>query len=199
MFLFPEAGDTPFVHAQHRLTERLFPQPWIALPLLLGLLLGSVMGLFASQPAGIVSSFAFDFAGGGFLYWLWIGSRFVIAALLLATTFLGFALLPGLSALYGFLFGWGVAAAFRADGFSGLLTAAVSLGIPALLSLPAFLLAASDGANCSLQLLRCFTRGERPIPDGQGAFLRHIALIVFLCFAEALYCAFLLPILRDAV
>ena len=91
------------------------------------------------------------------------------------------------------------AAAFRADGFLGLLSALFTFAIPALLLLPAFLLAASDGISCSLQLLRCFSKGQRPLPGVQIAFLRHIALIVFLCFAEALYCVFLLPIILSAV
>ena len=188
-------SDSPFFPGFRRgAGEGMFPLPLIGVPLLIGILLGSVLGLFGT----ISSELSVDMTVAGFFPALMRAGCFLIAALLLATSFLGFALIPALSALRGFLLGCGVAAAFQTQGLRGLLLAFFSFGIPALFGLPAFLLASSDSAECSRRLLRCFSRGEVRPPASGGDIPRHILLVALLCLTEALYTAFLLPLILGA-
>ena len=168
-----------------RLSGGLIPVPWISFPMLLGVFSGAVFGLYSVFPTGSLPA--------GLPEALWHSCRFVLAALLLATSFLGFVFVPVLSAFRGFLLGCGVAAAFQAESFHGLLLAFFSCGIPALFGLSAFLPAASGAMACSRQLLRCFSRGETRPPEISEDFPRQLLAIAVLCLAEAVYTAFLLP------
>lgn len=172
------------------------PFPLVSVPLLVGLMFGSIIGLFSSVPADFCTVFSFfpeDGFSVGFSEALWRSSLFVIISLLLASSFLGFVFLPALSAVRGFLLGFGVAVSFQTEGLRGLLLALLTFGFPALLGLSAFLLVSSYCAACSIQLLRCFSRGENRPLEKPFLFPRRIAVVFFLCFLEALYSAFLLP------
>ncbi len=169
------------------------PFPLVSLPLLIGLFCGSVVGLFSVLPSEFLNFFAAKLLSAGFLEALWFSSRFVLLSLLFATSFIGFLFIPALSALHGFLLGSGVAVSFQADGLHGLLLACFSAGLPSLLGLPAFLLVSSDASACSIQLLRCFSRGENRPFERPERFPCHLLAVFLLCLFEAFYFAFLLP------
>ena len=186
----------PFRREIALFSDGAIPFPLVSLPLLIGLLFGSVVGLFSVLPSEF-SSFFSVFPDGalsvGFPDALWHSSRLILISLLLATSFIGFLFIPALSAFHGFLLGSSVAGSFQTDGLHGLLVAAFTVGLPALLGLTAFLLASSDAAACSIRLLRCFSRGEnRPFVSPER-FPRHLSAVFLLCFFEAFYSAFLLP------
>lgn len=174
--------------------EGTFPFPWIGVPLLIGVVSGCAIGLYAALPPALSA----DFAYSGFFQAFWHVGCFAISALLLASSIFGFAFIPALSALRGFLLGCNVAAAFQAQGLRGMLFSLFSFGIPALLGLPAFLLACSDFAGFSLRLFRCFSRGEFRPPSLQGAVLRHVLIVLILSLTETLYLMFLLPLAFEA-
>ena len=196
---FPSAGDSSarLMHLGLRSSVSLFPL--LALPLLLGLVSGSFIGLFSSETAPFLDSFNSGALSGDFFAALLHALRFVLLALLFSTSFAGVFVLPVLSALRGFLLGCSVAAAFHAEAFRGLLLAFFSFGIPALLGLPAFLVASEDGAALSLLLLRFLTRGERRISGRGGDVPKHVLIVLLLCLVQALYSRFLLPLLVTSV
>ena len=174
------------------------PFPLVSLPLLIGLFFGAVVGLFSALPsefASFASVFPADGLSVGFPVALWRSSRWIVISLLFATSFIGFLFVPALSAVYGFLLGSSVALTFQTDGLHGLLLACFSVGLPALLGLSAFLLVSSDAAACSIRLLRCFSRGENRPFERPDRFPRHLLAVFLLCFFEAFYSAFLLPVI----
>ena len=199
---FPSAGDSSARLMHPGLRSSVSPFPLLALPLLLGLVSGSFIGLFSSvssEAAPFLDSFNSGALSGDFFAALLHALRFVLLALLFSTSFAGVFVLPVLSALRGFLLGCSVAAAFHAEAFRGLLLAFFSFGIPALLGLPAFLVASEDGAALSLLLLRFLTRGERRISGRGGDVPKHVLIVLLLCLVQALYSRFLLPLLVTSV
>ena len=168
--------------------------PLIALPFLLGLALGSVIGLYSDAPqellsfAGLLPS---EELGGSFLHSLWHSARFIIAAVLLGTGILGVFALPLLTALRAFSFACSIAAVMHPLTFSSFLFAMFSFGLPALLELPGFLIAATAGFRFSGELLR-----REPLrPEFAHRYVRYFLTILILCIADAVYMQFLLPLL----
>ena len=173
----------------------------VAIPLLVGIVLGSLIGQFSSAPSELVSLSDFrevDAPAFETLLEIWRCVRFPLAAVLLSTSFLGIVLIPALSAYRGFLLGCSVAAAFQSRLFQGLLLSALTIGVPGILGLPAFLFAASDSACVSDALLRFVRMQPYPLSN-RSVICAHAALIVLLCAAEFLYSCLLLPVLLQAL
>ncbi len=172
--------------------------PLIAFPFLIGALSGCVVGSFSVSAAesGVSSGlFSAGLTPVSVPGALWHSFRFVLAAAFLATGILGVVLVPLLCALRGFSFSCSVAFVMQARSLSGFLIAFASFGIPALLSLPPFFLAATDAFLCS----RAFLRRGGFSGLQRTPFISHLILIAVLCTANALYISLLLPKLLPAV
>ena len=166
--------------------------PMLALPFLAGVIAGSLIGMFSTMPNEFLSSIGLPACSencASFLHAIWHSFRFVFLSALLGSGILGVLLIPLLSALRGFSFACAVAAVFRPLSFSSFSLALISFGIPSLLALPGFLIAETDAFGFSVQLL---TR-DHSAPMDFRSFLRHFAVVLFLCAAEALYNYALLP------
>ena len=175
--------------------------PLIAVPLLVGILFGACVGLFSLVPKEFVSflSVLQDQASDcGLLHTALRSFRFILFSFFLAFTLYGVILLPPLSFLRGFLLGCSVAAVFQAEGLHGLLLAALSIGIPALLGIPAFLLASVDAFRISSSLLCLFFRNRRGSPARAPAQIAQMLLPILFCAVETIYSCFLLPVLLRA-
>jgi hypothetical protein len=172
--------------------------PLLSIPFLAGLSFGSVIGLFADIPQELIASFglmAHAENGASFLRAVWISSRFPLFAALLSTSVLGVILIPFLSALRGFSFACSVAAVIRPCSASSLFLTLLSIGLPAIVSLPAFLLAETDAIFVS----RGFLSRDRSAAIREIPFIRHILFILLLCIADAVYVKFLFPLLRTLI
>lgn len=169
--------------------------PLLALPFLAGLFIGSVIGLFSDAPREMLSSFGlvtgFD-SGKSFLHTVWYSLRFPFLAAILATGMLGTVMIPLLSALRGFTFACSIAAVIRPVTVSSFFFALLSMGLPALISLPAFFLTEADAFSISCKWLS----RDRSAMIQEIPFLRHLFLILLLCTADAVYIRFLMPLLR---
>ena len=156
--------------------------------LLIGCLLGSYSELFSGRfSAGILSQQP-DAA---------LSFRLLLLVALLSTSILGVLLLPVLSAVRGALLGFSAAFYFSAARFQGLLAAAFTVGIPALIGLPAFFLAAEIGTRCSAALIPRFRSAAGDICFLQ--IFRRVILIFSLAFAEFGYCRWLFPLLPQSI
>ena len=164
----------------------------IAFPFLAGLAAGCVIGLFSCGPqeylisVGLISA---DVCGGTFPAALWKAFRFVLIAAFFGTGILGLILIPLLSAVRAFTLACSIGVILQQRSASSIALALCSFGIPALLSLPAFFLAAGDSFVCSRHLL---------IHDGGSLtqeipFLTHAAAVLLLCVAEAVVSCWILP------
>ena len=173
----------------------------IALPLLIGVVAGSCIGMFSSIPEEFNSLTEFLQESSGEIDGLPASLRsfrMVFFSLLLAFTLYGVVLLPPLSLFRGFFLGCSVAAVFQAESFHGLAVCALTIGIPALLSVPAFLLASTDAFRISSALLSFFFRSRRESAQPRFPVLSHALLLAALFAVEAMYNCFLLPMLLRA-
>ena len=166
----------------------------VSIPLLFGLCAGTVVGLYSEAvPAALASLPLLSAAAIPESFWqaLLKASQFVLAAAFLSTSLLGVVFIPILALLRGFVFGCVVAAVFSASAYAGLLHSLVTLGLPALLGFPCFILAACD----------CFhlSRGLWPSKRGAqgGHILRHVPFVLALCLAEAFYTWLFLPVILE--
>ena len=167
--------------------------PIIAIPFLVGLVLGSLAGLLNELPQELLFSLEAATAAeqASFLQSLWRSCRYSLAAALLATGVLGVALIPLLSAFRAFSLSCCISLILCGERPASLALALVSLGIPALISLPAFFLVSEDGLAVSRFLL---TRGQdRRIHEIPLA--RHALIAALLSLADAVYLAYLMPLL----
>lgn len=78
--------------------------------------------------------------------------RFHLAVILLATSFLGVALLPALSLIRGYAISATAATIISSYPRNGVVMALVILGIPAVLSLPCFFIMSVDGFTSSKRI-----------------------------------------------
>lgn len=126
---------------------------------------------------------------------LWRTLRWPLGALLLSFTAFGLFGIPALASLRGFFLAFSVASFSRAYGRGGLAVAFLLQGIPGILSVPAFLLLATQGLSAAYALARRGSgQGRRELPYGKDHFLRW-----GLCFAAFMVSFFiecyLVPIL----
>lgn len=174
----------------------------IALPLLLGLIIGSLIGLFSVLPdsvAAALRSFTSLETSADLFSVLVRCARFPFCAVILSTSILGVILLPALAALRGFVFGCSVSATVQSAFLKGLGIAGLTLGIPTLIGLPAFMLICSDGVSFSSSLLRYGMKRETLRPSIPFFAVSHIAYSLSLLLIESLYSCYLLPVLRSAL
>ena len=175
--------------------------PLIALPLLLGVVVGCCIGTFSSLPEEFASltELLQESSGeiDGFPASL-RSFRLVFLSILLAFTLYGVVLIPPLSLLRGFLLGCSVAAVFQAESFRGLALCALTIGLPALLNIPAFLLAATDAFRISSRLLRLLFRNRRENALPRFLLMSHALLLAAFFAVETMYICFLLPLLLRA-
>ncbi len=172
--------------------------PVIAIPLCAGILIGACIGTFSTIPDAFSSVLSFlqdKSTDQSLIYAAAHSFRFVLSVLILAFTLYGVVLIPTLSMLRGFLLGCSVAAMFQGGGFRGLMLAALSLGIPAILGIPAFLLAAMDSFCISASLLRLFFKNQRGSMELRAALVPRMIKVIALVAAEAVYLSYLLPAL----
>ena len=126
---------------------------------------------------------------------LWRGLRWPLAAFLLSFTALGLLGIPALSALRGFFFTFSVACFAKAYGRGGLAVAFLLQGIPGLLSVPVFLLLATQSFSTACVLAgRGSGQGRRELPYGRDFFLR-CALCAGVLFISLLVECYLVPVL----
>ena len=169
----------------------------IALPFLLGVLFGCLIGLFSSLPEELLSSVGLMASGDGttFIQALWHAARFVLAAALCATGILGVFFLPLLSALRGFLLACSAAAVYQSGIHAAVWISLFTFCIPALFELPAFFLTASNAFSFSTDLTL----------HGVTHAVQEFSLFQIICISAAfliicaLYSAFLLPVLLRAL
>ncbi len=170
--------------------------PVISLPFLVGVVFGSVLGLFSGLPQELLSSVGLaqiSEVSKTFLQSFLHSARFAFAALILSTGILGVFLIPILSALRGFAFSCCVATMIQPAAFLKYFNVFLSLGIPAMMEFSGFLLAATDGFRLSYS----FLSHQVIIRDKALCYLRHILIIFVLCFVNAAYIRFLAPIFAE--
>ena len=125
----------------------------------------------------------------------WRALRWPLAAFLLGFSALGLIGVPALSALRGFFLAFTAASFAMAYGHSGLTVAFLLQGIPALLSVPAFLLLATQSFSSAYTLAgRGSGQGRREFPYGRDYFLR-CGLCAGVLFVSLLLECYLVPIL----
>lgn len=141
--------------ARHRITSK-YGTDVLSLLFFLGLLVGAFWGCFShrsgiqfflAQESAVLDALACSFAGG---------AVFLTLLMLAGTSYLGLLFIPAIVLLKAFFFGCAVAACFASFAWRGLLRAALTHAIPALLFLPAFFLCAqqtmaSSGRLCSMR------------------------------------------------
>ena len=170
--------------------------PLLALFLLVGLLSGSIVGVFSVFPSGVSEALESLIGNGeatGFFDTLLHSYLYLFPVLFLSLTLYGAILIPPLAAVRTFLLGCAVAAAFRAEGYPGLLIAVFMFGIPAIFGIPAFFLCSMDGTFLSSYLFKLFLRRSGVRMPEVSALLRHAAAVVMLTVLESLYTCYLMP------
>lgn len=177
-----------------RIKEEIWLTPSISVPFLFGLIIGSLTGSlteilpelfipFESQPLPKESI--------TFLTSLWRSIRFPMMSALLATSILGAVLIPLLSACRAYIFACSAAIILRKTADYAYFSALISLGIPALMNLPAFFLASEDTLTISRYLLKRDEKFRiRDLP-----LLQHSMIVFLLCIIETMYLTYIVPIL----
>ena len=172
--------------------------PAIAVPFLVGLAAGSVIGLYSRASGVLLSDFCLMINGSdssSFTQCMWQSGRFVLLAAFLSTGLTGVFFLPLLSAFRAFTFACSISAVLQTQAVETLLPALFSFGISALIALPGFLLAANDGFRFSEYLIR----RERRQYVHTDLLVRHGLIVLFLILLNAVYLYFVMPLLLAAV
>lgn len=121
---------------------------------------------------------------------LWRSLRWPLGAVLLGFSILGLLGIPALCALRGFFFAFSVTSFALSYGHNGLAAAFLLLGIPALLSIPALLVLATQSFSSACVLAGRSARRESPF--GRDYFFRcGICALAF--FASLLLECYLVP------
>lgn len=155
--------------------------------------LGSALGGFVSAWAlesgnEVISAYLTQFLSeaqrDGLLYpdlfqFLWLSLRWPFAAFVLGFSALGLLGLPFLSGVRGFLFSFSVGVFCRALGRRGLGAAFLLLGISGLVSIPVFLLVATQ-SFLAAKSLASRGQGKREFPYDRAYILRCIFSALFL-------------------
>ena len=104
--------------------------------------------------------------------------RFHLVVILLASSFLGIALLPLTSCLRGYALSCTAATIISADSKNGLIMALLTLGIPAIFSLPCFFVMSVDGY---LSSKRIFTLARGVSAIRTNGFLKSALVCMAIC------------------
>lgn len=117
----------------------------------------------------------------GVLSFLWESLRWPLVALLFGFSALGLICLPVLSGMRGFVLTFSVGAFVEAYGPNGATAALLILGIPALMSVPAFFLLSAQSFSASCKLAsRGSGQGKRDLPYQRAYLFRCILSASFL-------------------
>ena len=194
MFLFPYRKNyTIRLCLGSKLSPVRFP-PILSLSFLVGLLTGTVVGVFSDSGPDLLTALGFAANNAeyfSFFRTLWRSSIYVILAALLATDIFGAFMIPLLSAIRAFSFACTIGAVLQTWTLSSALFAFITFGIPSLFSLPAFFVAEADAFILSLH----FLLRNRPGLFREYPFFRHILFVISFCAADAAYLRYLLPVL----
>ena len=126
---------------------------------------------------------------------LWRTLRWPLGVALLGFTALGLVGIPALISARGFFLAFSVASFVQAYGRRGLAMAFLLLGVPGLLTVPAFFLLAVQGLRASWRLaLRAPGQGRRELPYHRDYFLRCGLCAAVVCFGFLLE-RYLVPVL----
>ena len=122
---------------------------------IIGSLSGCIVGLYLSPGStNMTGQFIFtDISRETVWEALWNSSQFFLLLWILSTSWLGMLLVPGAVILRGYLLSCSVSALFSTGSWRGLLYAFFVSGIPSLLLIPLFLIAAKDSFLSSRRLL----------------------------------------------
>ena len=202
MFHFLSSDALPFRQARSAFFDEVPRFVFIAVSMLSGLVVGSLIGLFSELPdsvAAAMRSFTPPEASADLFSVLARCLYFPLCAVILSSSILGVILLPALAALRGFVLGCSVSAAIQSAFLKGLGIAGLTVGIPTLISLPAFMLICSDGVSFSSSLLRYGMKREPPRHSNSSFAFSHFLYGLTLILLESLYTCYLLPVLRSAL
>lgn len=170
------------------------PGKILSIMMLLGVVAGTLIGTYSSGAAigGDAGNYFKTFSDEiDLVYSLKESAQFFLMAALISTSFLGFFVIPALAAFRGYLLGFSVSALFSSFSFAGLLGAAFIFGIPAVLTLPSFLIISADSYYLSEQLFA--QRFGKTRPWEKANFGRHFFLSLPFLAAAFFYDLYLLP------
>lgn len=139
------------------------------------------VGQSMNAPAGL----------SGFLSLLWTTARFHLLLLALATSFLGFLVVPFVVAFRGYLISCSVASIVATGAHGSFLLSVLTVGIPALFYIPCFFVLAVDALVSSQQL--ALARFGPPGSRGQGDISLHLIFSLVLVLLSAAFEQLLLP------
>ena len=172
------------------------PAGGVLLLFLAGAVLGSASGCFFVRPEGVggMDAAISGLVSGSFWESAYKALFYIGLALVFSTSYLGVFLIPALALVRAYTFSCSVASLAAAFGRRGLACAAASLGLPALLSVPAFLLCACAGVGasrrlCSLRFGDVFPGTRGGLSCGQAVFIAAASCLVLL------YDYFILPMI----
>ena len=181
------------------------PGPAGLAPLILAILCaaflaGAVMGAFTSSAAAGEAAAAIGEDGqvygyDTFLEHLFGCAKYHVLVLLFATSVFGAVLIPAALAFRGFALACSAAGIAAAYPGRGVLLAAVALGLPAVLTVPALFLLAFDGFAFSARLSALCLRRTPPAPFLRGDD-RALAAAAALFLAAAVECFAVPPLVR---
>lgn len=170
------------------------PGKMLSIMMLLGVAVGTLIGTYSSGAAigGAAESYFKTFSDEINLFSsLKESAQFFLMAAVISTSFLGFFVIPALVAFRGYLLGFSVSALFSSFSFTGLLGSAFIFGIPAVLTLPPFLIISADAYYLSEQLFA--QRFSKTRPWERASFGRHLFLSLPFLAATFFYDLYLLP------
>lgn len=125
----------------------------MALCFVLGAILGCLMGTtFPGSAAAAVSLLDFQLIGSEFISVFFGFALFNLLAVFLGSSFLGIAFLPILTGARGYILSCSAASIISSPADGGLIMALITLGVPALVSLPCFFIVVVDAAISSRRL-----------------------------------------------
>lgn len=159
-----------------------------------GVVSGALVGTYASAsglPSAMEAYLSADTVPRSLLLALWNAGKYFLLLFAASTSWLGVLLAPTAVLLRGYLFSCSVSALFSAYSWDGLRSSALISGIPALLLIPCFLIAACDSFSASRRLLSL--RFDRGVGVGPPAPARRAAAALMVIVIDALYSFYLLP------
>lgn len=170
---------------------------FLLLLLFSGVLIGSIFGTYSERTDWLaLPLFSCDYAlPRSFPAWYLASARYFLCLLAAATTYFGIVLVPALVLLRGYVLGSAAAAAFASASYHGLLSAFLTCGVSAIVTLPMLLIAANDSFQSSRTMIR-LRLGQQETPGIRPVFLRRCLLCMLFVLLDALYCGCILPHLR---
>ena len=164
-----------------------YPLSWMFMAA--GYLLGCVIGVIVAIRADVswltnIRDSSVDSFGRDLVSALCGYAAYGLAMLLLATSYLGFFLIPGVFAVKGFLSGSVFTVWIRGDAASGLLRACAELMLPGVFLLSAMLVMGQLCMSWSVRLYRI--RSGETVPRTHGAPRMIAAASILLLFSSAI-------------